>query len=31
LKINTGQALSNQEHQLLWRFRQREQKRLIAA
>ena len=31
IKINTGQALSNKDHQYLWRFRQREQKRLIAA
>jgi len=31
LKINNGQALSNKEHQYIWRFRQREQKRLIAA
>jgi len=30
-KLNSGQALTNKEHQYLWRFRQREQKRLIAA
>lgn len=30
-KLNGGQALTNKEHQYLWRFRQREQKRLIAA
>jgi hypothetical protein len=30
-KINNGQALSNSDHQYIWRFRQREQKRLIAA
>jgi len=30
-KLNSGQALPNKDHQYLWRFRQREQKRLIAA
>jgi len=30
-KLNGGQALTNKDHQYLWRFRQREQKRLIAA
>jgi hypothetical protein len=28
-KIHDGQALTNKEHQYLWRFRQREQKRLF--
>ena len=30
-KLNNSEALTNKEHQYLWRFRQREQKRLIAA
>ena len=30
-KLNSGEALTNKDHQYLWRFRQREQKRLIAA
>jgi hypothetical protein len=28
-KIDNGEALTNQDHQYLWRFRQREQKRLV--
>jgi len=31
LKLNNGEALTNKEHQYLWRFRQKEQKRLIVA
>ena len=30
-RINNGEALTNKDHQYLWRFRQREQKRLITA
>ena len=30
-KIREGQALTNQEHQYLWRLRHREQKRLVLA
>jgi len=30
-KLNNSEALTNKEHQYLWRFRQKEQKRLITA
>jgi hypothetical protein len=30
-KLDNGEALTNKDHQYLWRFRQTEQKRLLAA